>query len=91
MIGNRDLLRPIAIMAANKVEKPAVPTLRWLGYNVVYSLTGAIVAPKGVDKAKYDRLVTACAAAQKSKGFTTMLDKFSMPHATEPARPSPRR
>ena len=83
VLGNPDLLRPIAIMAANKVEKPAVPTLRALGYDVVYSLTGAIVAPKGVDKAKYDRLVSACAAAQKSKSFTTMLDKFNMPHATE--------
>ena len=83
VLGNPDLLRPIAIMAANKVEKPAVPTLRALGYDVVYSLTGAIVAPKGIGKAKYDRLVSACAAAQKSKGFTAMLDKFKMPHATE--------
>lgn len=83
VLHNSDLLRPIAIMAANKVEKPAVPTLRSLGYDVVYSLTGGIVAPKGLDKAKYDRLVNACAAAQKSKSFTTMLDKFNMPHATE--------
>lgn len=83
VLGNPDLLRPIAIMAANKVDKPDVPTLRALGYDVVYSLTGAIVAPKGIGKAKYDRLVSACAAAQKSKGFTTMLDKFNMPHATE--------
>ena len=83
VLSNPDLLRPIAIMAANKVEKPTVPTLRSLGYDVVYSLTRAIVAPKGIDKAKYNRLVSACASAQKSQGFTTMLDKFHMPHATQ--------
>lgn len=84
VLGNPDLLRPIAIMSEERVETPDVPTIKELGYDdVVYSLTGAIVAPKGLDTAVYDRLVTACANAQTSAGFTETLTKFSMPKITE--------
>ncbi len=83
VLSNPDLLRPIASMSAEKLQKPDVPTLSSRGYNVVYSLMGAVVAPKGLGKAKYDRLVKACASAQKSADFLTMMDKFHMPHVTE--------
>ena len=84
VLGNPDLLRPIAIMSAERVEAPDVPTISELGYNdVIYSLTGAIVAPKGLEPAVYDRLVASCSAAQKSAGFTETLTKFSMPKVSE--------
>ncbi len=83
VLGNPELLRPIAIMAPARVEQPDVPTLKELGYDVVYSLTGGIVAPKGIEKAKYDRLVQACVSAQASDDFKSVLKKFSMPAVSE--------
>ena len=84
VLGNPDLLRPIAIMSRERVESPDVPTVEEaLGEPVYYSLTGAVAAPSGIPEAGRARLVEACAAAQSSEGFNRMLSQFHMPPVDE--------
>lgn len=83
-LGNPDMLTPIAIMSRAQVPNPDVPTVGdILGTPVVYSLTGAIVAPRGIPEDRYERLVQACAKAQSSDGFNEVLGKYSMPPVSE--------
>ncbi|MEX5728725.1 tripartite-type tricarboxylate transporter receptor subunit TctC [Rhodovulum iodosum] len=83
-LGNPDLLTPIAIMSRERVPNPDVPTVgEVLGSPVIYSLTGAIVAPKGIPADRYGRLVEACATAQGSDSFNEVLGQYSMPPVSE--------
>ncbi len=84
VIGSPELLKPIAIMSRNRVPNPDVATVNEvLNADVVYSLTGAVVAPAGLEEAKYDRLVAACENAQKAPEFVETLESYSMPPVTE--------
>lgn len=83
-LGNPELLTPIAIMSRERVPNPNVPTVgEVIGTPVVHSLTGAIVAPRGLPEAHYDRLVEACASAQGSASFNEVLGQYSMPPVSE--------
>ena len=84
VLGSPELLKPIAIMSRERVPSPDVPTVKEvLNADVVYSLTGAIVAPAGLDQATYGRLVSACETAQQAAAFRETLGKYSMPPVRE--------
>ena len=83
-LGNPDMLTPIAIMSRERVPNPDVPTVEEVvGTPVVYSLTGAILAPAGIPEDRRARLVSACGSAQSADSFTEVLDQYSMPPVSE--------
>ncbi len=84
VLGNPDLLKPIAVMAREPIPAVAVPTVgKVLGKPVVYSLTGAVVAPKGLPEDVKKRLVESCAVAQKDAEFNALLTKYDMPPVSQ--------
>lgn len=56
-------------------ELPNVPTLKELGYNVVYSVSRGLLAPKGTPADVLAKLEGACAQAAKDPGFADSMKK----------------
>jgi tripartite-type tricarboxylate transporter receptor subunit TctC len=56
-------------------ELPNVPTLRELGYNVVYSVSRGLLAPKGTPADVLARLEGACSAASRDPAFADSMKK----------------
>ncbi len=54
-------------------ELPNVPTLKELGYNVVYSVSRGIVAPKGTPADILSKLEGACSQAVKDPAFAASM------------------
>ena len=64
------LLKFIAIMSEKRnPEIPDVPTMKELGYNVVYAVSRGILVPKGTPEAVQAKLESACLAASKDPAF----------------------
>ncbi|MGH8736521.1 MAG: tripartite tricarboxylate transporter substrate binding protein [Burkholderiales bacterium] len=64
------LLKFIAIMSEKRnPEIPDVPTMKELGYNVVYAVSRGIMVPKGTPEAIQAKLESACVAAAKEPAF----------------------
>ncbi|MGP1678656.1 MAG: Bug family tripartite tricarboxylate transporter substrate binding protein [Burkholderiales bacterium] len=56
-------------------ELPNVPTLKELGYDVVYSVSRGLIAPKGTPDAILSKLEGACAQAAKDPAFADSMKK----------------
>ncbi len=56
-------------------ELPNVPTLKELGYNVLYSVSRGLVAPKGTPNDILTKLEGACAQAAKDPAFAESMKK----------------
>lgn len=56
-------------------ELPNVPTLKELGYNVVYSVSRGLLAPKGTPADVLSKLEGACALAAKDPAFADSMAK----------------
>ncbi len=56
-------------------ELPNVPTLKELGYNVVYSVSRGLVAPKGTPNDVLAKLEGACGQAAKDPAFAESMRK----------------
>ena len=56
-------------------ELPNVPTLKELGYNVVYSVSRGLVAPKGTPADILSKLEGACGQAAKDPAFAESMRK----------------
>ena len=56
-------------------ELPNVPTLKELGYNVVYSVSRGLLAPKGTPADVLAKLESACGQAAKDPGFADSMKK----------------
>ncbi len=54
-------------------ELPNVPTLKELGYNVVYSVSRGLLAPKGTPNEILSKLEGACAQASKDPAFAASM------------------
>ena len=64
------LLKFIAIMSEKRnPEIPNVPTMKELGYNVVYAVSRGIMVPKGTPEAVQAKLESACVSAAKDPAF----------------------
>ena len=64
------LLKFIAILGEKRnPEIPNVPTLKELGYNVVYAVSRGIMVPKGTPEDIQAKLESACVAASKDPAF----------------------
>jgi tripartite-type tricarboxylate transporter receptor subunit TctC len=64
------LLKFIAIMSEKRnPEIPDVPTMKDLGYNVVYAVSRGIMVPKGTPEAVQAKLESACMSAAKDPAF----------------------
>jgi tripartite-type tricarboxylate transporter receptor subunit TctC len=76
---NAELLRPLAIMAQERLEMlPDVPTIYEIGYDVPSGVWGAFVAPAGLGEAETEALRAACRTAQESESFIDTLTGFGM-------------
>lgn len=56
-------------------EMPNVPTLKELGYNVVYSVSRGLLAPKGTPNDILSKLEAACGQAAKDPAFVESMKK----------------
>ncbi len=56
-------------------EMPNVPTLKELGYNVVYSVSRGLLAPKGTPNEILSKLEAACGQAVKDPAFVESMKK----------------
>jgi len=56
-------------------EMPNVPTLKELGYNVVYSVSRGLLAPKGTPNEVLSKLEAACGQAVKDPAFVDSMKK----------------
>jgi len=64
------LLKFIAILSEKRnPEIPDVPTMKELGYNVVYAVSRGLMVPKGTPEAVQAKLESACVAAAKDPAF----------------------
>ena len=70
-------LRRLGVAApARLAESPETPTLTELGWPVVWSVLGGLVAPRGVDAAIHTRLEQACAAAVQAPTYRQALEQL---------------
>ncbi|MBS0336932.1 MAG: tripartite tricarboxylate transporter substrate binding protein [Proteobacteria bacterium] len=68
------LLKFIAIMSEKRnPEIPDVPTMKELGFNVVYAVSRGLMVPKGTPEAVQATLATACVAAAKEPAFANSM------------------
>lgn len=69
-------LKFLAIASEKRnAEIPNVPTLKELGYNVVYSVSRGLLVPKGTPNDILVKLEGACAAATKDPAFAESMKK----------------
>ncbi len=76
---NAELLRPLAVMAQDRLDQiPDVPTIYELDLDVPSGVWGAFVAPAGLGEAETTTLRDACRAAQETDSFIETLTGFGM-------------
>jgi len=69
-------LKFLAIASEHRsLELPNLPTLKELGYNVVYSVSRGLLAPKGTPADVLTKLESSCAAASKDPAFAESMKK----------------
>jgi len=74
--GDAGQLKFIAIATEKRsAEMPSVPTLKELGYNVVYSVSRGLFAPKGTPNEVLSKLEAACGQAAKDPAFIESMKK----------------
>ena len=67
-------LRRLAVAADKRVDSsPNTPTLTELGFPVIRSISGGIIAPEGTDAAARNTLESACAQAVKAPQYLATL------------------
>ncbi len=73
-VATNQKLRRLAVAANKRSESsPTTPTLAELGYPVIRSISGGIVAPEGTDPAARNTLEAACAQAVKAPQYQATL------------------
>jgi tripartite-type tricarboxylate transporter receptor subunit TctC len=78
-------LRRLAVAAEQRVaSSPTTPTLSELGYPVIRSISGGIIAPEGIDPAIRATLEAACAQAVKSPQYLATLKTLEVHGAYAP-------
>jgi len=66
----------LAIATAKRLpEVPDVPTLKELGFNILYAVNRGIVAPKGTPEAALAKLEDACGTAMKDPAVVESMKK----------------
>ncbi|MEX1057172.1 MAG: tripartite tricarboxylate transporter substrate binding protein [Natronospirillum sp.] len=79
ILSNPDGLKPIAVMSTDRLNRlPNVPTFLESGYDLNYSLWGAIVAPKGTPDHIVATLGNACEVAMQGPEFERLMGQLSM-------------
>jgi tripartite-type tricarboxylate transporter receptor subunit TctC len=69
-------MKMLAIATANRLPEAAdVPTLKELGFDIVYAVNRGIIAPKGTPEAALARLEEACAKAAKDPAVIESMKK----------------
>ena len=72
-------LRRLAVASAERSpQSPETPTLTELGYPVVWSIMGGMIAPRGMEVAMRDKLQQACAAASGSPAYQALLERVKV-------------
>lgn len=72
-------LRRLGVAApARLAESPETPTLTELGWPVVWSVLGGLIAPRGLDAAIRARLEHACAAAVQTPAYREALERLKV-------------
>ena len=72
-------LRRLGVAAAARLpESPATPTLSELGWPVVWSIMGGVIAPPGLEAAVQARLEAACAAAVAAPAYRQLLTQLQV-------------
>ncbi len=73
-VASRHQLRRLAVAADKRVAtSPGTPTLQELGYPVIRSISGGIIAPQDTDPAARDALAAACAQAVRMPQYQSTL------------------
>lgn len=73
-VASRHQLRRLAVAADKRVAtSPSTPTLQELGYPVIRSISGGIIAPQDTDPAARDALASACAQAVRMPQYQSTL------------------
>ncbi len=69
-------MKMLAIATAKRLpEIPEVPTLKELGYDIVYAVNRGIIAPKGTPEAALAKLEDACSRAAKDPAVMESMKK----------------
>lgn len=72
-------LRRLGVAAAARLaESPTTPTLTELGYPVVWSILGGVIAPPGTDPAVRQALERACAQAVEMPEYRALLQRLQV-------------
>lgn len=72
-------LRRLAVAAPKRVPaSPDTPTLTELGYPVVRSIMGGLIAPSGIDQATRRTLENACAAASRTPQYRGTMEQLKV-------------
>lgn len=72
-------LRRLAVAAEKRlISSPTTPTLTELGYPVIRSISGGIIAPEGTDPAARNTLEAACALAVKAPRYLATLNTLEV-------------
>lgn len=80
VLTNPDGLRPIAVMSQQRLDSmPDIPTFQEYGYELYYSLWGAMVTPKGIPEDSKKKLEAACESAQQGDRFKETMASLNMP------------
>lgn len=78
-------LRRLAVASEKRLDSsPATPTLTELGYPVIRSISGGIIAPEGTDPVARNTLEAACAQAVKSPQYQATLKTLDVRGAYAP-------
>lgn len=78
-VATNQKLRRLAVAADKRSQaSPKTPTLAELGYPVIRSISGGIVAPEGTDPAARNTLEAACAQAVKAPQYQATLDTIGV-------------
>lgn len=81
-------LRLFATFTAKRIaEFDDLPTLAELGWNVVQTVPGGLLAPKGIGAALIARLEAACAAAVRSERYAAIIRQTRQPQVYQGAAP----
>lgn len=72
-------LRRLGVAAqARQAESADTPTLTELGWPVVWSVMGGVIAPQGIPVAQRDRLERACAEAARTPAYRHALARLNV-------------
>jgi tripartite-type tricarboxylate transporter receptor subunit TctC len=73
-------LRILATYSAERQPShPTVPTMREMGFDIVGSIWGGLIAPKGIPQAARTKLEEACRSAATSEGYKAAAARLNSP------------